>query len=400
MQTLFTSSVLVLQKNLRLVLLLALLSSSVGIAEPGLWRGGVDCDSGAGTNAPDRHKQDWLVLDSGGSGAGFGKGNIRKNLNSVSFWNKRIGTAAGDFGAYRTVDGGFTWKQLVAKYPRMVAVGLKREEWVGFKSVQMTGPDEIWLGGAEYPIGPGKGSLLYSADAGQTWQEMLEGKLSDVLEVTVLPDGSIWVLTGRQDSFCRFGRGRWRKAGFPNGFRAYTLEFPGDVPYTTKYVGYAVGNIAGSPAVAKTLDAGQTWQRLDIPSGVTRLRQICFVSSMEGWIGGRDALLYTADGGKTWQKRTAPSPGQGLNDLLFYRTGCGWVALGQHFQHGTIRLQYEHTLFFTSDQGRTWVPVLSGWKSVHDLCSPGPGIVWGVGNCPGFATNDLVVIYEQSGSTE
>ena len=334
--------------------------------------------------------QKFHILSTGGSGGGFGKGNVRKNLYDVSFWNADRGVAVGVMGVYRTDDGGLSWRELASKYPRRPPVGLEREEWVAWNGVCMAGPEEIWIGGVEHQRGPGAGAVLHSTDGGRTWVENLSGLLSDAEKIVVTSD-SIWVLSRFGVSFRRVGDDPWEPVPFPPGFEALRIVFPGDVHIDSDFVGYALGRIASASVLLKSEDSGRTWNALEpprIPSGLTSLS---FPTSREGWIGGKDVLLHTGDGGETWTQRTSPAANQQLNDLVFQRNGIGWAAFDQPFD-GIEKLIHDHTLFHTRDGGRSWTPVLGGWKDINRLDTLGPGTLWGVGNTPGFIPSDLVVV--------
>jgi len=330
------------------------------------------------------------ILSTGGSGGGFGKGNVRKNLHGVCFWDSLRGVSAGDMGIYRTDDGGLSWRELASKYPRRPPMGLEREEWVSWKSVWMSGPNEIWLGGTEPQRGPGKGAVLHSTDGGKSWEEILKGRLTDVEEVAAASD-SMWVLSKSGASFCRFGDGPWESVPFPRGFEARRIVFPGDVHFDSEYVGYTLGGISHASVLLKSEDSGRTWRALELPRIPNGLMSLSFPTSREGWIGGRDVLLHTADGGNTWTLRTPPAGNQQMNDLIFQRNGIGWAALDQPCD-GIRKLIHDFTLFGTRDGGKTWAPVLGGWKDINRLHSLGPGTLWGVGNAPGFVPSDLVLV--------
>ncbi len=339
--------------------------------------------------SPIKH-QKFHILSTGGSGGGFGKGNVRKNLYDVSFWNADRGVAVGVMGVYRTDDGGLSWRELASKYPRRPPAGLERKEWVSWHSVWMSGPEEIWLGGVEDQRGPGAGAVLHSTDGGRTWAEFLKGRLTDVQEVVATSD-TVWVLSRFGTSFRRFRDGPWRPLSFPSNFEARRMVFPGDVHFDSEYVGYTLGGGSHGSVLLKSEDSGRTWRALELPRIPNRLMSLSFPSSREGWIGGRDILLHTEDGGETWGQRTPPAANQELNDLIFQRNGIGWAALDQPFD-GIGKLIYDHTLFHTRDGGRSWTPLLGGWKDINRLHSIGPGTLWGVGNTPGFVPSDLVVV--------
>jgi len=59
------------------------------------------------------HDEDFLVLDTGGNGAGFNdKGSdLHQHLGSVAGCGDVV-CAAGLGGAFRSEDGGFTWKMI------------------------------------------------------------------------------------------------------------------------------------------------------------------------------------------------------------------------------------------------------------------------------------------------
>ena len=339
------------------------------------------CNGGAATLG-----ERWLILDTGGTGGGFGRGDPGKNLWDVCFWDRRVGVAAGDRGAYRTEDGGLRWRKLRVPTTR-----------VGWRAVRLAGPDDVWLSGLEHPGGPGKGLLLHSNDAGHTWRRVLADSIEGASRICITPMGDIWVMTRRPASFHSRDRGEtWRRVGFGLPLLATDICFPGDVPYARDYVGYAVGYVHGQPAVMGTADSGNTWQRLSGPRDAQDLRRVFFTTSREGWVGGRDGqVFYTNDGGARWQARHVPARGQHVVALWFHRTGRGWAAVLQPFD-GIGKLIFEHTLFVTHDRGETWRPVLSGWKSAQGLWSNGPGTCWAVGNVPGFVPNDLVGILDHN----
>ena len=332
------------------------------------------------------HAEDrWIILDTGGTGGGFGRGDPGKNLWDVCFWDDRVGMAAGDRGVYRTEDGGLTWRKLAPP----------TKQRVGWQAIRMAGTRDVWLAGLVHPGGPGKGYLMHSTDAGRTWQRHLADACHGASRLCLTPMGDVWLMTRQAWSFHSPDRGRtWRRVKFGVPLWAADICFPGDVPYATDYVGYAVGHRHGQPVLVKTVDSGKTWKRLALPPHATSPRRVFFTTSREGWIcGSNGQVFYTHDGARQWQARHLSAPGQHVFGLWFHRTGYGWAAALQPFD-GIGKLLFEHTLFVTPDRGITWTPVMSGWKSAHALWSNGPGTCWTVGNAPGFVANDLVGILD------
>jgi photosystem II stability/assembly factor-like uncharacterized protein len=194
---------------------------------------------------------------------------------------------------------------------------------------------------------------LQSADGGETWQPLTFGTNLAVRDVCVVGNGC------------------------PQDWAAYVI-------------GWTPGSNAG--AVLKSTDRGKTWEKSALPPGTPPLARGYFVDQKRGWVAGAGALLATEDGGGTWEARTDPSPNQQVAALLFFQNGYGWMAYYQPFD-GIGKLIYEHTVFSTRDGGRTWRPVLSGYKSVHAFWANGPGSCWAVGNTSGYTPNDLVAIW-------
>ena len=125
-----TEAARVLRATRLLVLGLTTAACGTGMAQ-GLWQG-ASCpvlapqrDSSAGRLGK------WLVLDTGGSGGGFGQGDIRQKLQDVHFWDDRVGWTCGYGGVFRTADGGLTWTRMKPKG--------------GWYHVEMAGPTQVWL---------------------------------------------------------------------------------------------------------------------------------------------------------------------------------------------------------------------------------------------------------------
>jgi len=361
---------------------------------PGLWQGEPVSSISAHLQASN---ESWFITSTG-KHKDMKWGATGKNLNDVCFWDDKTGVAVGGMGAYKTEDGGFTWKHL------------KVDPEGGWSAVRMAGPSEIWIAGARHPGGPGMGFMRHSVDGGATWQTVLDGQIQGASRICLTPvdqpgghpKGHIWVVPGYHPvAFHSPDAGAtWSPINFQTKapFIAKDICFTGDVPLQRDYAGYAVGHLFGNPAptVLKTTDAGKSWRTLELPTATPPLSRIYFTTSEEGWVGGNGSvILYTADGGRSWERRDLPvsTKGQPLTALLFFRNGKGWAAFPQPFDG---KMHYEHTLFSTSDGGLTWCPVLSGRKDVHGLWSNGPGTCWGVGNTPGYIAADLVAILAPS----
>ena len=347
----------------------------------GTWQGGDPAPPAAAPAGLTVSHEDWFVSST--NQAATGRGALGKNLNAVRFLGEQFGVAAGQCGAYRTRDGGLTWTRL------------RGPETPGYDHLLVTSRSDYWVTTQHHPGGqPGWGRLLRSRDGGETWEEVLAGRLWYSPLLVAAGVGWLWAVSYQGPSFQSTDGGEsWEPLTLPSLPRlrdgcVVGNGSPGD--WAAYLVGWSPGSNAG--VVLKSTDRGQSWQTLALPAGTPPLARGFFLDQKRGWVAGEGVLLATEDGGETWEARATPSPRQVVSALLFFQNGCGWMAYYQPFD-GIGRLLFAHTLYSTRDGGRSWRPVLSGYKSVQALWSDGPGACCAVGNTPGFTSNDLVALW-------
>ena len=339
---------------------------------PGAWQGDTYPESVPGTAEPDR----FLVLDSGGSGGGFGQGDVRQKLHDVHFWDTRNGWACGYGGVFKTSDGGLTWT-------RMKPAG-------GWYQIEMTGPQEIWLEEGKHPGGPGNAWLWHSTDGGVTWREELAGKLAGYHDLYCRGEER-WILCGGFPSFrSRDGGRTWEHVNFGGLLQSATrIAVPADLPTPGGFTVYVAGSSGPSRRLIRSDDGGRTWRLLPLPEAPAHWRYVpFFATSRVGWLGAPDGgkVLFTADGGETWENRPLPTD-QGVTSLWFDLHGHGFAAVeNSDFTHPRA------ALFETTNSGNHWTEILGGQKHIDRIFGIGPGKVWIVGDVPGYVQNDLVGI--------
>ena len=349
----------------------------------GTWQGG-DPPASADTPAPGAalSQEEWFVTSTNQQAEG--RGALGKNLQEVRFLGNQFGIAAGHRGVYRTLDGGLTWATLAGPRPD-----------AGYDHLLVTSRQDLWLTSQVHPGGrPGWGHLYRSRDGGATWQEIMPGQLwySPLLREAGV--GWLWAVSYQGPCFqSADGGDTWQPLAFGANLYLRDVCLVGNGS-PQDWAAYAIGSTPGSDAAAvlKSADYGRAWQKLALPAGRPPLTRGYFLDQRRGWVAGYGVLLATEDGGQTWEPRTNPSPKQPVSTLLFFQNGYGWIAYYQPFD-GIGKLIFAHTLYSTRDGGRTWRPVLSGYKSVHALWSNGPGTGWAVGNTPGYTPNDLVTLW-------
>lgn len=154
-----------------------------------------------------------------------------------------------------------------------------------------------------------------------------------------------------------------------------------DIQMIDSQTGYAIEASLGS-LLLKTTDGGKTWNRLFLPAPDQvnisfdgyNLR---FIDAMHGFVGAYRSLqpsgrmtfiLSTSDGGQTWQQINLPS-GVGLGTFWFSDSLHGWMVTGVAGPPpppGSIVNSTLAALYATTDGGLTWSlqslpdPVIAG----------------------------------------
>jgi photosystem II stability/assembly factor-like uncharacterized protein len=232
-----------------------------------------------------------------------------------------------------------------------------------------------------------RGTMLVTADGGQSWQLKRRPTPDTIKDIYFLDDRNGWIVCERNEYEPRLkdeprtylmntkdGGERWSRvtvrgadvdarlvrAVFKNGGLAWTFGEGG--------------------AIYSTRDFGKSWTKLTVPTRHLLLGGT-FVDEHRGWVVGAGAtILQTSDGGDTWHlSRLAGAEGVRFNAAWFVDNRTGW-AVGSG---GAI--------YRTLDGGRTWLPQESGVTS--DLLD-----VRFIDNLEGWAVgNEGAVLYTNDG---
>jgi photosystem II stability/assembly factor-like uncharacterized protein len=164
---------------------------------------------------------------------------------------------------------------------------------------------------------------------------------------------------------------------------------PGDVPSLTlsviqrlnQRVGYIAGWTGTGLGLAKTSDAGTTWERLPVP--VSRLTALRFIDENVGWAAGfadrdvpqvacqqaapagaqpcKGVVLRTEDGGRTWQTVLAiPTDGVVGEPVQQIQAVDGQRAWALTLDQTPCQFPCLSAVQRTTDGGRTWTTQLHG----------------------------------------
>jgi len=230
-------------------------------------------------------------------------------LHSVFFLDQKSGWAVGSKGVLlETVDGGVTWK--VKTKPtedslQDIYFSDKRNGWLVCEA------NIYELKTKDQP----RTYLLHTRDGGSSWERVNVNGGDNRVDSRV---------DSRSDIDTRLVR-----VIFSRGGRGWVFGEAGTV-YTTR-------------------DAGETWNRLQLPTRYLLLGG-AFVDNDRGWLVGAGAtIVQTADGGDTWHvSKLIDARGVRFTATSFVDNRIGWAvgAAGK--------------IYRTNNGGRTWEPQASG----------------------------------------
>ncbi len=281
----------------------------VSARQAGAWNLVLDRPSGAkyaDFAFPDS-KHGWLVSGSGDilhssdGGATWAVQASRKgNLRSVDFLDEKRGFAGTLNGVlYATSDGGAKWTDITSTLP---------QPGRGFCGMTHVG-EQVHLVGRYF------GSVtdyFFSPDGGRTWRASdLRDLAQGLVDVSFLNE-SVGLIGGMSNTGpagagpavilkTTDGGRRWRTVFTDDGGRGFAWKI---FPVTAKLVYVALQSQDGIYRVAKSTDAGDSWNVHIVASGRPpgpAVQGIGFLDERIGWVGGFFEGMYgTTDGGLTW----------------------------------------------------------------------------------------------------
>ena len=298
-----------------------------------------------GTKGPDGtwtwHQQAYEVTD-------------QRYIYDLDFFDSHHGWALGsDNTILYTETGGATWQ--IFSLPDSLS---------GLNRVQMTGTQSGYAVGSNTA---GEAVVLYSSDAGQSWQLLYSTGSTDYTfsDLSILPGGK-GVAVGAHFGWAA---GDGVIAQTDDDWETVQLSIVSErlwalaTPTTDDF--YAIGGHigVGDPFLIASHSGGGSWQPVTLPAGFDRLDDLYFSSGMKGWVVGSDGycakMMWTTDAGDTWSVRDfclAPVALEVLNDIaspdgqtLFaaqYGQGVFWPCTGGEGCAGIV--------IQSDDGGNTW----------------------------------------------
>ncbi len=203
----------------------------------------------------DNAGKDWRIQDTG----------TKRNLQSLAPWDANSAIAIGDLATVLiTDDAGKSWTEVpveVYEYgDQLLQVCIDPER------------DQAWISGT-------MATVMKSSDHGHSWRMVHPKEDLAWNDITVAPDGSVWVVG-------EFGR------------------------------------------MQRSLDDGASWQEITVPAEGSSLMAIAFSGHQQGMAVGLSGLIIrSGDGGKTWSRVDDVSKAH-FFDVAW--NGHGFVAVGNN----------------------------------------------------------------------
>ena len=275
-------------------------------------------------------------------------------LNSVFFFNERLGWAAGGYAVplldrtrsvlLKTVDGGTNWTVLTNTTPPHI------------KQIEFSSPNNGWaIGDASATFAAG---IYFTSDGGRTWQDQPLEDQRQRHDWVAASRHANRVIGVSSTGGLKFAQGNRIDNGAVLADRQQSF---GDVVMTDASNGWAVG---AHGAIFQTRDQGLSWQapsQQNAPTGIelidfetvtetnekiwaagkpgsclvsvdkktgvaklyatpinTSLHRITFVDEARGWaVGDLGIVIATTDGGENWQVQRGDQTRIGLLNICF-----------------------------------------------------------------------------------
>lgn len=199
-----------------------------------------------------------------------------------------------------------------------VPAGVKSSDLL---TVDFVSPTQGFVGGAN-------GTLLTTADGGQSWQNLSQPTMGTVRKLCFASATAGWAATAT-------GLYRTANAGQTWQRVANATTALNDVQFVNPQVGYAVGN---QSEILKTTNGGQTWQsQRQYFWNFVELRSVSFSAPDSGMaVGNHEAMYTTTNGGQTWLRRDNGISSRGYHAVLKYRQLERFLLLGQSDPGGLL----------------------------------------------------------------
>lgn len=248
------------------------------------------------------------------------------------------------------------------------------------------------------------GYLASTTDGGRTWQKYPLNTTENINEIYFRNDKNGYIVAGRKLFITSDAGSTWRETVIfrPTDFRNNTPSFL-SIRFADRKRGLAIGSILNAKGnvidslVMRTMDGGETWQRMIVPSKL-ELFHIDFNGSSHGWIvGDQGLILATTDSGMNWRVQKSGTTnalynvdfrdddegyavGEAGTILRTENGGALWQKVQTPFTGSFMRVDFADdknglvaghggVILRSADRGRTWTKMESITKKASTACT-------------------------------
>ena len=196
------------------------------------------------------------------------------------------------------------------------------------------------------------GLVQHSEDGGKTWNKGVNNSMC--MFACDMIDDTNYFATGNGKNFIisnNSGKAWNHGSNILGGPKGKSISF------TSRTHGWA----ASKTVLCETIDRGQTWNKIELPEGVSMIETVSAIAEKCGYIVSSKGQLYrTLDAGKTWTELSTPIP---INNDAFkpiFTTDNQGIAIRMDTQKGTLaaicKAGKSSILLITTteDGGKTW----------------------------------------------
>lgn len=231
-----------------------------------------------------------------------------------------------------------------------------------FRSIHAISKKVVWAGGS-------KGTVLRTTNAGATWQviKVSGAEKLDFRDIYGVSEKVAYIMSA---GLAEEGAAKVFKTSDGGNTWKVVLEYKDkgaffdSMDFWNEKEGILIGDpIDDKPFILRTLDAGNTWQRINKEKLPPVLEgEASFASSGtcvavqpngRAWLNTQSRIFFTSDKGETWQVYQTPfKKGQtaGIFGLHFWNENQG-IAVGGDYKNDKEKID---NVAITHDAGKTW----------------------------------------------
>lgn len=212
------------------------------------------------------------------------------NSDDLYFIDERNGWFILGGKLLRTDDGGAHWEKCFDPY-EMLRV---EDEYSYPRRFFAVSPQNIFLGTAT-------GLVYESRDGGKSWNSNFSKVSSEVTALHVDPtrilvgssDGIVYQLQDDQVE-------KISNSALEKGARIHSFSVLSESSFYVLASTISQGSKRYIPVLLRTVDAGRSWRKIELPQVLERPVGVKFINEQNGWLVSENSVFRSDDGGEHW----------------------------------------------------------------------------------------------------